>query len=46
MVLVDVTHPSRHAVIAFVDEKVFVSKLMEIKIRGQVLLELIISGFP
>ena len=45
MVLVDVTHPSRHAVIAFVDVKIFVPKLMEIMIRGQVILELIISIF-
>ena len=46
MVLVDVTHPSRHAVIAFVDVKVFVPKLMEIRIREQILLKLIINGFP
>ena len=46
MVLVDVTHPSRHMVIVFVDIKKFVPKLMEIGTRGQVSLELIISGFP
>ena len=46
IVLVDKTHPSRNAVIAFVDVKIFVLKLMEIMIRQQVLFKLIISGFP
>ena len=44
MVLVDVTHPSCNAVIAFVNVKIFITKLMEIRIIGQVLFELINSG--
>ena len=35
MVLVDVTHPSRHAVNAFIDVKIFNLKLMKIRINGE-----------